>query len=95
VVEIHLKLPESIHNQIQLEAEKQHKPVNDLVIECLMQHLSLLKPQQKPASQTSPNADYERFATAWALPDQRTTRKAVEPFPPIWASSDRRKREPK
>ena len=72
VVELQLKLPETIHAQLTTEAKKQRKSVNDLLIDCVRQHLSS-RPSlvTRPITPTAQRSDDEEFVTAWALPPER------------------------
>jgi hypothetical protein len=79
MIELHLKLPLSIYDQLQASAMRQNKSIDDFMVELICQRFSL----PIPSIQTTPvwaersgslknerECSYcYRFVTDWALPE--------------------------
>ena len=70
MIELPLKLPESIYVQLQVSARRQNQSIHELLGGLICQKLSLPTPSQEISIGNGANdsSDYQ-FVTEWALPN--------------------------
>jgi hypothetical protein len=70
MIELSLKLPPSIYNQLQTAARRENKPVNVFLIALISQRFSSLTPPPVEAVEHERVFLYDhQFVTEWTLPN--------------------------